>query len=193
MKASLRATVLLSVGLTCSAASVAPLTHTDVFVSGKDGYHSYRIPAIETAPDGSIIAFAEARKYNANDPGYGRQDIDLVYKRSMTTAVSWTAMRVLEDQVIRGRPPIQRRWSIAPMACFGCSTTLSARKEHQDIATPERMTCKPWWGWIADNGRAVRTGRPDGIARDLETRDGAPVCLGTEEPTRPATTPACAI
>lgn len=97
MKASLLATVLFSVGLTCSAASDASLTQTDVFVSGNDGYHSYRIPAIETAPDGSIIAFAEARKYNADDPGFGRQDIDLVYKCSTDNGVSWSVMTVLED------------------------------------------------------------------------------------------------
>jgi len=58
------------------------LTHTDVFVSRQNGYHTYRIPALETAPDGSLIAFAEARKYNAADPGFGKQEIDLVYKRS---------------------------------------------------------------------------------------------------------------
>ena len=33
-----------------SPAAEPLLTHTDVFVSGKDGYHTYRIPAIETAP-----------------------------------------------------------------------------------------------------------------------------------------------
>ena len=44
---------------------------TDVFVSGQDGYFAYRIPAIETAPDGPLLAFAEARKYHLGDPGFG--------------------------------------------------------------------------------------------------------------------------
>ena len=70
---------------------------TDVFVSGQDGYHTYRIPAIEAAPDGSLIAFAEARKYNAADPGFGKQDIDLVYKRSTNNGATWSPMKVLED------------------------------------------------------------------------------------------------
>jgi sialidase-1 len=73
------------------------LTHTDVFTSGKDGYHTYRIPAVEAAPDGSLIAFAEARKYNADDPGFGKQDIDLVFKRSTNDGASWSSMTVLED------------------------------------------------------------------------------------------------
>jgi len=73
------------------------LTHTDVFISGKDGYHTYRIPAVEAAPDGSLIAFAEARKYSADDPGFGKQDIDLVYKRSLDNGATWSPMTVLED------------------------------------------------------------------------------------------------
>ncbi len=35
--------------------------HVDVYVSGTGGYFAYRIPAIETAPDGSLLALAEAR------------------------------------------------------------------------------------------------------------------------------------
>ncbi|SPE59541.1 hypothetical protein SBV1_330012 [Verrucomicrobia bacterium] len=72
------------------------LSHTDVFVSGKDGYYMYRIPAIEAAPDGSLVAFAEARKYGADDPGVGKQDIDLVFKRSTNNGASWSSMTVLE-------------------------------------------------------------------------------------------------
>lgn len=72
------------------------LTQTDVFVSGTDGYNTFRIPAIETAPDGKLIAFAEARKYTAEDPGFGRQEIDLVYKRSTDNGATWSPMVVLE-------------------------------------------------------------------------------------------------
>jgi hypothetical protein len=79
------------------AGSAPLLTHTDVFVSGRDGYHTYRIPAVETAPDGSLVAFAEARKHNMDDPGYGRQDIDLVFKRSTDAGATWSPMTVLED------------------------------------------------------------------------------------------------
>jgi sialidase-1 len=73
------------------------IRNTDVFTSGQDGYHTYRIPAIETAPDGTLLAFAEARKYNAGDPGMDKNDIDLVMKRSTDGGLTWSAMRVIED------------------------------------------------------------------------------------------------
>jgi len=56
-----------------------------------------RIPAIETAPDGSLLAFAEARKYTLDDPGFGKQDIDLVLRRSTDQGQTWSPMRVIED------------------------------------------------------------------------------------------------
>ena len=80
-----------------SSASAAPLfEQADVFVSGRDGFHAYRIPAIETAPDGSLLAFAEARKYGLGDPGYAKQEIDLVLKRSTDAGRTWSEMKVIE-------------------------------------------------------------------------------------------------
>ena len=71
--------------------------HVDVYVSGSGGYFAYRIPAIETAPDGSLLALAEARKYNLGDPGFGKQDIDLVLRRSTDQGRTWSEMAVIED------------------------------------------------------------------------------------------------
>ena len=79
-----------------AAAGESTLKHVDVFVSGKDGYFSYRIPAIETAPDGSLLAFAEARKYNLSDPGEKGQEIDLVLKRSTDGGATWSPMKLIE-------------------------------------------------------------------------------------------------
>lgn len=73
------------------------LEHRDVFVSGQDGYHTFRIPAIEAAADGSLVAFAEARKHNMADPGMENNDIDLVMKRSTDHGKTWSPMRIIED------------------------------------------------------------------------------------------------
>lgn len=48
----------LSLGLALLALPTLALgepifTHVDVFTSGTEGYHTFRIPAIMTAPDGS--------------------------------------------------------------------------------------------------------------------------------------------
>jgi sialidase-1 len=76
-------------------AANAFLTHTDVFRAGEDGYHTYRIPAIVTASDGSLVAFAEGRKENMGDPGNG--DIDLVTKRSIDNGATWSKMQIVDD------------------------------------------------------------------------------------------------
>ena len=93
-----RALILLSLWpLLQGCAPKGEITHVDVFASGQDGYHTYRIPAIETAPDGSLLVFTEARKYNSHDPGTHGNDIDLVYKRSTDGGTTWSEMRVLDD------------------------------------------------------------------------------------------------
>lgn len=74
----------------------APESH-DVYVERTGGYYAYRIPAIVKAPDGSLLAFAEARKYNLDDPGFGNQDIDLVLRRSTDGGRTWSPMAVVED------------------------------------------------------------------------------------------------
>ncbi|MGI6418894.1 MAG: sialidase family protein [Thermoguttaceae bacterium] len=87
---------LLLVAAAAAAIAAEPLAHVDVYVSGQDGYAGYRIPAIETAADGSLLAFAEARKYNLSDPGGKGNEIDLVLKRSTDGGATWSAMRVIE-------------------------------------------------------------------------------------------------
>ncbi len=77
--------------------SVAGLTPVDVFVSGQDGYNTYRIPGIEVAADGTLLAFAEARRLNSSDPGMEHNDIDLVLKRSTDGGKTWSPMVVIED------------------------------------------------------------------------------------------------
>ncbi|MCD6339249.1 MAG: exo-alpha-sialidase [Verrucomicrobia bacterium] len=138
-----------------AAQAAAPLlVHTDVFVSGKDGYHTYRIPAVETAPDGSLIAFAEARKYSAADPGHDKQDIDLVFKRSADQGAAWSAMEILEDpgELWSAANPATvvdraagRVWVFYLRSRPGRST-LTARPGTDDFQTLAR--------WSADNGRS---------------------------------------
>lgn len=73
--------------------SNTPILHTDVFRSGKEGYHTYRIPAIIRAKDGTLLAFAEGRKNSRSDSG----DIDVVLRRSTDNGKTWGPMQVVAD------------------------------------------------------------------------------------------------
>ena len=140
-----------------AAAPASFLSSNDVFVSGKDGYHTYRIPAIETAMDGTLIAFAEARKYNAADPGFGKQDIDLVYKRSTNHGVTWSAMTVLEDpgELWSAANPATlldhtqgKLWVFYLRSRPGCSTETS-RPGTDDMQTLARWSSDHGASWSA--------------------------------------------
>lgn len=125
----------------------SPLEHVDVFTSGNDGYRMYRIPALEVAPDGSLLALAEARKYNAGDPG-DNNEIDLVCKRSTDDGRTWSAMRVIEHAGERwssANPATVvdrqtgRVWLFYLRAKPGCSTS-KARPGTDDVATMARTS-----------------------------------------------------
>lgn len=64
-----------------------------VFVSGTDGHKSYRIPAIISHPDGTILAFAEGRVKGSGDFG----DINIVLRRSTDNGNTWDRMLTVVD------------------------------------------------------------------------------------------------
>lgn len=66
---------------------------TTVFDRGQDGYHTFRIPAVVQAADGTLLAFAEGRIDSPGDDG----DIDLVLKRSADGGVTWGPLQVVVD------------------------------------------------------------------------------------------------
>ncbi|MBN1388920.1 MAG: exo-alpha-sialidase [Bacteroidales bacterium] len=64
-----------------------------LFVSGQDGYHTYRIPSIAVTKKGTILAVCEGRKNSSGDSG----DIDLVLKRSEDQGETWSNQEVIWD------------------------------------------------------------------------------------------------
>jgi sialidase-1 len=65
----------------------------DVFVSGKDGYHTFRIPAAVVSPRGTLLAFCEGRRHGRSDTG----DIDVVLRRSFDGGKTWGPLQVVAD------------------------------------------------------------------------------------------------
>lgn len=91
--------MLLVFWMNVALAAEPMLKHVDVFRAGEGGYHTFRIPAIVTAADGSLVAFAEARRENRGDPGNG--DIDLVSKRSTDQGATWSALKLVDDPGVK--------------------------------------------------------------------------------------------
>ena len=75
------------------AAATPAFDERAVFVSGQDGYHTFRIPALVRAADGSLLAFAEGRKNSSSDTG----NIDLVLRRSTDQGATWGPLQVVWD------------------------------------------------------------------------------------------------
>ncbi|MFC5466277.1 exo-alpha-sialidase [Lederbergia graminis] len=65
----------------------------DLYISGEEGYHTFRIPSIYTTQSGTLLAFAEGRKNSASDTG----NIDLVLKRSFDSGMTWEPLQVVCD------------------------------------------------------------------------------------------------
>ncbi|HCN08793.1 MAG TPA: exo-alpha-sialidase [Lentisphaeria bacterium] len=63
----------------------------DVFVSGQDGYHTYRIPALIVTAEKTLLAFCEGRRITGDDT----DDIDVLVKRSIDGGDSWSEQQVV--------------------------------------------------------------------------------------------------
>ncbi len=72
----------------------ALVEQTDVFVSGQDGYHTYRIPALVVSKQGTVLAFCEGRKTSSADHG----DIDLLLRRSFDGGKSWQETQLVHEE-----------------------------------------------------------------------------------------------
>lgn len=64
---------------------------TDVFVSGTEGYNTFRIPSLLLAANGDLLAFCEGRLESSHDTG----DIQLLMKRSTDNGKTWSKTEIL--------------------------------------------------------------------------------------------------
>jgi sialidase-1 len=84
---------LSAAGFSVAQDKAAPPEHVAVCVSGKDGYHTFRIPALVVSAKGTLLAFCEGRKNSARDSG----DIDVVLRRSFDGGKTWQPMQTVAD------------------------------------------------------------------------------------------------
>jgi sialidase-1 len=88
------------IGLTClattsrtAAAVTQPLLYTVPFKAGDGGYRIFRIPAIWTAPNKPLLAFAEGRVTERRAKG----NIDIVLRRSHDLGQTWEPLQIVAD------------------------------------------------------------------------------------------------
>lgn len=70
-----------------------PPETVDVFVSGTEGINTFRIPSLLVAPDGSLLAFCEARKQSMTDAS----PTDMVLRRSLDGGRTWLPLQFLVE------------------------------------------------------------------------------------------------
>lgn len=89
--AAAAAAIALSVlAASCAGVSAEPVQQ-DVYAAGRDGYASYRIPAVAVSAKGTVLAFAEGRRDGGGDAGR----IDTVLRRSFDAGETWQPMQVV--------------------------------------------------------------------------------------------------
>ena len=75
------------------ALAAAEPRQAPVFVSGRGGYHTDRIPSLIVTKKGTLLAFCEARKGGRGDAG----DIDLILRRSFDGGNTWSKTQIVWD------------------------------------------------------------------------------------------------
>ncbi len=64
-----------------------------VFISGTEGYKSFRIPAIIRLPNKDLLAFCEGRIHGTADFG----NVDIVMKKSTDNGKTWSPLKIIVD------------------------------------------------------------------------------------------------
>ena len=82
----------LSLAVAASTSVAAEPEFSDVFIAGRDGYKSIRIPSVIATKSGVVLAFAEGRAANADQAAN-----DLVLRRSIDGGRTWGATQLVAD------------------------------------------------------------------------------------------------
>ena len=129
---------ILVLSLVLATSAIAEIDEQIIFKSGEEGYSNYRIPAVITAGNGTLLAFCEARKDHRGDSG----NIDLILKRSEDGGATWSPSQVVWDAGpdTAGNPcPVvdQKTGRIVMLMCWNLATD-HGRDLHAGTSTDTR-------------------------------------------------------
>ena len=146
----------------------------DLFASGKDDYHTYRIPAIVTTNKGTLLVFCEGRKNNRNDHG----NLDMLLRRSVDGGDSWMATQLVYEEggdtdvtIGNACPVVDRETGIIWLPFTRNNTDVlitSSKNDGKSWSKPINITKqvkRDGWGWYA-------TGPGNGIQLTRGTHKG---------------------
>lgn len=145
----------------------------DVFVSGQDGTHTFRIPSIIVSSKGTVLAFCEGRRKSRSDTG----DIDLVLRRSTDGGATWGPLQVVWDDEGNtcGNPcPVVDRET----GTIWLLLTRNLGEDHESkiIARTAKGTRTVWVSKSVDDG--VTWTKPIEITKDVKKPEWTWVATG---------------
>jgi sialidase-1 len=127
------------------------LSQSTPFVSGTEGYHTFRIPAIAANGAGHLLAICEGRKNSAGDAG----DIDTVFKISEDGGKTWGELGVIWDDSTNtcGNPCVVRD---AQTGIIWLLSTWSRGDDHEPeiISQTSKDTRRVFVSSSSDDGRS---------------------------------------
>jgi sialidase-1 len=138
----------------------------DVYKSGRDGYNTYRIPALVVTKKGTVLAFCEGRKDSGGDTG----DIDILLKRSADGGKTFSAQQVVWDDGPNtcGNPcPVVDRETGSIWLLL--TQNLGTDHEHNIITRTSKGTRTVWVSKSDDDG--VTWSNPVEITKDVKRSD----------------------
>ncbi len=118
--------------------------HSDVFVTGENGVHTYRIPAMVQSSRGTLLVFCEARKESQKDAS----PTDMVLKRSLDGGRTWLPIKTLvrgagTDAVMNPVAVVDGKRSVILLVC--CVVDRETGEEHrQHLMLSSRDEGRSW-------------------------------------------------
>ena len=145
--------LLGNTGVNGQSKSTSPKTpfleQTEIYTSGADSYHTYRIPSLILTKKGTLLAFCEGRKGGAGDTG----EIDLLLKRSTDGGKTWSAQKLVWDDGANTSgnpcPVVDRKTGKIHLLMTG---NLGVDREPQIIDGTSQGTRTVWYSSSDDDG-----------------------------------------
>ena len=132
-----------------------PYVATQLFISGT-GYPEYRIPALVTTTNGTVIAAADGRQSNGDIPN----PIDCVCRRSFDNGYTWAPLQVIADYGSN-----QTTNDVDTYPAYGITNPVARRCAGDSALLLDRTNGRVWV--LYDNG-ASATNRFNGATRAIK-------------------------